>query len=248
MRTVKPTAFLPAKLSGLVLGLLFSALSATPASATIYQFAIPISTFQSAVASLVGSPDTYVIYDVYMRATLASDLGHGTLLPSPYNVNATPPAVSPDAWTDVINGKVTNNDGIKGPGDTAPYQSIHFTYGANANIAVIVNKNATDGAVVGKTVNGHNVGELVPNTSQFVLDISSPTSGLQGNTYKIYFFAYADQFSDNTYSTSANKAQIIEGSIDVTATLTPEPASIFMGGSGFLLLAIAGIRRRRNRS
>ncbi len=114
MRTMKRTGSYKFRLLGTALGLTMMALAgAKPASATIYQFAIPVT----AVEALM--PAGFAAYDVYIRATAnnGSDCLFGcTFLPSPTNVNATPPA-APQAWTDIINGRNADNDGIAGPGD-----------------------------------------------------------------------------------------------------------------------------------
>jgi len=250
MRLMTRICSYKSRLLGTILALAIVGLfGASPASATIYRFSVPITMFQAAVGDSLGEPgDEYVIYDVYMRVSQVGDDSRNPEFPKPVtNLGAQAPLVSPDAWTDVVNGKFADNDGIIGPGDTGPYQSIRFTYGATANIAVIVYNNATDGGIVGKQVNNKTVGEVVPDTSKFVFDVASATPNLQGQSFKVFFWAYADQFSGGDYnSDTPNKGSVLSGTFDVTAMLAPEPTSIFTGGMGILLLALVGKHRKRN--
>lgn len=214
---------------------------ATPASATIYQFAIPVTAVEAMF------PAGFAAFDIYIRATAnnGSDCLFGcTFLPNPYNVSGTPPA-APQAWTDVVNGKNTDNDGVVGPGDFAPYQSIRFTYGASPTISVIVKNSNSPGGIVGNTVNLKTVGGVVPNSSQFVVNISSTAANLAGSNFSIFIFGIGDQFSSNYIGASSAKGATFHGNYSATAELTPEPMSVFMGGGGLILLAIAGRRRRR---
>jgi hypothetical protein len=236
------------RLAGLILGLLTMAqFGASPALATTYRFTVPVSMFQSALGDAIGgTANEYVIYDVYMRLSQVGDDSRNPEFPKPvWNVGAQAPAVTPYAWTDVVNGKFTDQDGIKGPADTGPYQSIHFTYGSTPNIAVIVYNNATEGGIVGKTVNNKVVGELVPDSSAFSFDVGSANSGLAGQDFKVFFFAYADRFSGGDFSADTpNKGSTLSGTFAVTAMLTPETSSMSMGGIGIVLIAL-GARRKR---
>ncbi|MEO8595198.1 MAG: hypothetical protein ABI759_17895 [Candidatus Solibacter sp.] len=250
MTTIKRTGTHLSKLITTIFGLaILASLTAQPASATIYQFAIPVSSLLTAITSAVPSaPDKYAFYDVFIRASDPTDGGVGVFMTSPYNVNGTPyntPAPSVDAWTDVVNGTNTYNDGIFAPGDG--FLSIHFTAAAGitrnplltTNTAAITNTKVIDGKIA------ENINTTYPNAT-FMVFISSPGSYV-GQAVQLEFYAVAYKFNDVAWSgATPTKGSVFSGNFTEVAQLTPEPISVVMTGGGMLLLAIAGIRRKRH--
>ncbi|MEO8372745.1 MAG: PEP-CTERM sorting domain-containing protein [Candidatus Solibacter sp.] len=237
---------------------------ASPASATVYQFAIPISDLQAALdaaasASAGGpSPARFGFYDIYIRAAQTGDSGvtctSTTCLASPFNTAGTPLATNntpqPDAWTDIVNGTNIDNDNIPAFGDS--HLSIHFKASAlDTTVRPVFTSNTNAAVVNGTTIDGKTTKSmnLAYPSGQMAVYIGS-NSGYLGQSIQLEFYAIAYKFSDITWSNAAslnagNKAVLLTGHLSETAQAAPEPASMLISGGGILLLALVARRKRQ---
>ena len=220
---------------------------APPASATTYQYVVPVSTvlaaMDSALTQLGDNTNLYAFYDFYFRPAVSTDI---------FLDNGSPTDLTPNGNYTLVNDtspipsgvdKVDGTLNVVAPNDNGHgnWLSIHFTFDA-ANTKVPVILPAADTAINGKTVETGKTAEIMPSTDAFTLMISSTSANITGPiTFQIYGVAY--QFSDTTYNTLQSKTQSFVGDFTMQGAL-PEPSTYLIVGSGLCFLLLTRFRRR----
>jgi hypothetical protein len=252
---------------------LLGALAVSQASATTYNFVIPVGTQvspdpNSLLGALSGAisraplgpnPAQFAFYDFYIRPEIASDAGHGlTNQPNPFVVitdysmsastaTAPVPGCAPAPCTSTY-GAAPN---IIEPGPWLG-AAAHFTFNPADNVIALVtiNPNAGGQNYDGQASNPSTVvgarTEIMPSAATFAFTLdTSAYSSFQTPQITFQVFALAIKYiSLGNTATLIAKNQSFVGNFDASGQEVPEPSTIFVAGGGLCLLALARIRRK----
>ena len=230
-------------LTSATLGLFLPAILAIqPAAANTYSFAVPVSGTTGLQTALAPFSSDTGFYNLYIRAEVTADGAGGNIIdPASTEVGGVPPTTFTDAWWYA-------DFQTAGPLlCTAALPCFHFTYDPSDTILALV----TSGHDYfnGKTLPNGLTGAQMPDTASFVLTMNSPAPITLGTSFRFVFLAEGYKYCPTCDGGFDTKPQDVTGFLDVTAQRElPEPLPALTGGFGFLLFALAGVRRRRRSS
>jgi len=245
-RILKTTGWLTSAIIGLSLLAMFTV---QPASANTYQFTMPVSALQIALDNALGGsvdPSNYGFYNLYIRPRLATDPadtppGGNVIDFSSTEVGGVAPITSPtDGWYSAV---TTSGP----PLCSSAHPCFYFTYNSTDTTLALVTPGTVFNGKTLPTLPNALVGEQMPTTDTFAMNINSPTPITIGSSIRFEFSAQA--YLNVPGSGIDSKVQNLSGFIDVNATKQlPEPVAALTGGFGCLLLVWAGMRRVRKTS